>query len=90
MNELETLRAFFNAWQEQQSMPAKKGRPGPEYKAADELVRMRADAVRNWRPDGEVIPISSPQAQDYRLLHQQIAEIPPKDTRYQKAKTQIG
>jgi hypothetical protein len=80
MTKLETLESFFAAWSARAAMPVKKGRPGPEYVAADELVRMRAVAVTNWRGDAPVVAPSQ-LTQDFRSLQQQVAAIAPKDTR---------
>lgn len=83
MNELDTLRAFFRAWDDLQAMPVNKGRPSQELTAARELLDMRANAVRTWRPDGAapVVAAQSAEAAALRAFQKQVAEIPPKDTR---------
>lgn len=94
MTELETLRAFFKAYEAVQALP-KTGRPGPERKAAQEELEMRARAVRDWKAS---FTVSTPSQiadaateivssqQEFRALQQQVAAIPPKDTRGEPAK----
>lgn len=88
--ELEALRAFFRAWEAVEALPAKKGRPGPEVKAAKDALVMRAAAVRGIGRGETVTPAANPAAQDYRNLQQQVAAIPPKDTRGPAKKGEVN
>jgi hypothetical protein len=89
MTELETLREFFKAYETLQAIPKGKGRPSLEWSGAKELLDARASAVRSWKVEGAA-PAPDASVQAYRALAQQVASIPPKDTRGQKAKTPIG
>lgn len=72
MSRLEALGAFFSAWEEANAHK-KPGRPTPEAKAAQELLALRAAAVRQWKAEAAAVSPLSAEAQEYRRLHQQIA-----------------
>ena len=79
MTELELLRAFFVAWEGLASLPRNLGRPSLERKAAEDLVAMRAQAVRNARK--HTAPVVNTSLQALRGFQKEVAEIQPQDTR---------
>ncbi len=77
LKELELLRAFFARWETLHALPAALDKASLEYRAKETAAKHlveAAQAVRNLRN-----PPVRPEVIALRRMHQQTAEIPPKD-----------